>query len=92
MAARRAPGRAPILYATRLLTDKGAIDAKTLRKYTKRNIDRRMRPVVAIRHALRQMRDEGKLDRDKILRAVDELIAEQKLPPQARGNFARLLQ
>jgi hypothetical protein len=38
------------------------------------------------------MRDEGKLDRDKILRAVDELIAEQKLPPQARGNFARLLQ
>jgi hypothetical protein len=92
MAARRGPGKAPVLYATRLLTDKGAIDAQMLRKYTKRNIDRRMRPAVALRQALRQMRDEGKLNRDKILRAVDELIADQKLPPQARDTFARLLQ
>ena len=51
-----------------------------------------MRPAVALRRALRQMRDEGQLDRDKILRAVDELIAEKKLPHQARDNFKRLLQ
>ncbi|MFX0168373.1 MAG: hypothetical protein ACFE89_03350 [Candidatus Hodarchaeota archaeon] len=92
MATRRGLMRAPILYIARLLSDKGAIDAKTLREYTKRNIDRRMRPVDALRQALRQMRDEGKLNRDKILHTVDELIADKKLPPRVRDNFARLLQ
>ncbi|MFX1564351.1 MAG: hypothetical protein ACFFCH_00005 [Promethearchaeota archaeon] len=92
MRARHSPFRAPLLRTTKLLTEKGALDTKTLRQYTKGNIDRRMRPAVALRQALQQMRDEGKLDRDKILPAVDELIAEKKLPPRARDIFVRLLQ
>ncbi len=91
MAARRGPHRAPLLRTVKLLADKGAIDLKVLRQYTKRNIDRKMRPPVALRHALRQMRDEDKLDREKILTAIDELIGEQKLPKQARVNISRLL-
>ena len=91
MAARRGSYRAPLLRTVKLLADKGAIDPKVLRQYTKRNIDRKMRPPVALRHALRQMRDEEKLDREKIMTAVDELIAEQKLPQPARANILRLL-
>lgn len=91
MRTRQGALRAPLLHTTRLLTEKGAIDAKTLRQYIKRNIDLRMRPAVSLRRALGQMRDEGKLDRDKILRAVDKLIAEKKLPPRLRQNFTRLL-
>jgi hypothetical protein len=79
MAARRGLHRAPLLRTVKLLADKGAIDPKVLRQYMKRNIDRKMRPAVALRQALRQMRDEDKLHRDKIMTAVDELIAEQKL-------------
>ncbi len=91
-ATRHGPLRTPLVHTTRLLTEKGIIDAKTLRKYTKRNIDRRMRPVVALRRALRQMHDENKLDPNKILRAIDELITEKKLPPRVRNNFLRLFQ
>ncbi|MFX1509972.1 MAG: hypothetical protein ACFFBR_06670 [Promethearchaeota archaeon] len=92
MRIRHSPFRAPLLHTTKLLADKGAIDTKILRQYTKRNIDNRMRPAVALRQALKQMRDEGKLDHDKILRTIDELIAEKKIPPRARDNFARLVQ
>ncbi|MFX1576727.1 MAG: hypothetical protein ACFFCF_06100 [Promethearchaeota archaeon] len=83
--------RAHLLHTTRLLTEKGAIDAKPLRQYTKRHIDRRIRLAVAFRRALRQMRDEGKIDREKILPAVDGLIAEKKLPPRVRQSFTLLL-
>jgi len=80
---------APLLHAVKLLTDKGAIDKGTLRKYTKRNIDRRMPPAQALRAALRQMKNDGKIKRDKVIRAVDELIAEGKLPPRARELVER---
>ncbi|MFX1319086.1 MAG: hypothetical protein ACFE9D_04550 [Promethearchaeota archaeon] len=92
MRARRGPQRVPILLTTRLLIEKGSIDEKILRKYTKQNIDKRMRPSMALRRALRQMRDEGKLNQDKILRAVDELIAEKKLSPIIRMHFFRLFE
>lgn len=91
MGIRRGPHRAPLLRTVKLLADKGVIDPKVLQHYTKRNIDHKMRPPVALRHALRQMRDEDKLDREKIMTAVDELIAEQKLPKPARANISRLL-
>lgn len=86
----RRPVHAPLLRAVNLLADKGAINRKILRKYTKQNLDRRMRPPAALRAALKQMRDEGKIKRNKILRAVDELIAEQKLRPRARAAVERL--
>jgi DNA-directed RNA polymerase subunit RPC12/RpoP len=86
----RRPVHAPLLRAVNLLANKGAIDRKTLRKYTKRNLDKRMRPPAALRTALKQMRDDGKLKRDKVMHAVDELIAEQKLKPRARETVERL--
>jgi hypothetical protein len=92
MRAQRRALRAPLLHTIRLLTEKGAIDAKTLQQYTKRNIDKRVRPIDALRQALRQMRDDGKLDKDKILRTVDELITENKLPPRVQENVTRLFQ
>jgi hypothetical protein len=84
------PVHAPLLRAVNLLADKGAIDRKTLRNYTKQNLDRKMRPPEALRAALRQMRDEGKIKQDKIMQAVDKLIAEQKLGPHARQAVERL--
>ena len=85
------PEQAPLFHAVKLLADKGAIDGKLLRDYTKRNLDRRMRPPMALRAALVQMRNDGKLDRDRLMRATDELVAEQKLPPRAREIVDRLL-
>jgi DNA-directed RNA polymerase subunit RPC12/RpoP len=84
------PEHAPLFYAVKLLVDKGAVDGKVLRDYTKRNLDRRMRPAMALRAALVQMQQDGKLSRDKMVRATDELVAEQKLPPRARESVNRL--
>jgi DNA-directed RNA polymerase subunit RPC12/RpoP len=86
---RQKPG-APLLHTVRLLSDKGAIDGQRLKQYTKRNIDQGMRPPLALRAALRKMHDEGRLKRDKIMKALDELIAEKKLPPRARSAINRL--
>jgi len=36
------------------------------------------------------MRNDGKLDRDRLVRATDELVAEQKLPPRAHEIVDRL--
>jgi DNA-directed RNA polymerase subunit RPC12/RpoP len=84
------PEHAPLFHAVKLLVDKEAIDGKLLRNYTKRNLDRRMRPPMALRAALVQMRNDGKLNRDEMLHATDELVAEQKLPPRAREIVNRL--
>jgi len=84
------PEQAPLFHAVKLLVDKGAIDGKLLRDYTKRNLDRRMRPPMALRAALVQMRNDGKLDRDRLVRATDELVAEEKLPPRAHEIVDRL--
>jgi DNA-directed RNA polymerase subunit RPC12/RpoP len=84
------PEHAPLFHAVKLLVDKGAIDGKTLREYTKRNLDGRMQPPMALRTALVQMKNDGKLNRDKMLRATDELVAEQKVLPRAREIVDRL--
>jgi hypothetical protein len=84
------PEHAPLFHAVKLLVDKGAVDGRVLRDYTKRNLDRRMRPAMALRAALVQMQQDGKLNRDKMVRATDELVAEQKLPPRAREIVNRL--
>ena len=84
------PEHAPLFHAVKLLVDKGAIDGQVLREYTKRNLDRRMRPPMALRAALVQMKNDGKLSRDKMLHVTDELVAEQKVPPRAREIVDRL--
>ena len=72
-----------------VLADKGKIKRKIMRKYAKRYLDQHIRPSDRILAALKQMRDEGKIKRDKIMRAVDELIAEQMLGPSARAVVER---
>ncbi|MFX1564245.1 MAG: hypothetical protein ACFFDP_13160 [Promethearchaeota archaeon] len=74
-----------LLLAMNALVDKGKIKRKILRKYAERYLDQQVEPGDAILAALEQMRDEGKIKRDKILREVDKL----KLDPRYRAAVER---
>jgi len=78
-----------LLLAMNVLIDKGKINRKIVRKYAKRNLDKQVQPSDAVLAALKQLRDEGKIKRDQIMRAVDELIAKQKLELRFRAAVER---
>ena len=73
-----------------LFVEKGAIDGNELRKATRERLLAGVPRFVAARQAVRELARTGKIDRDRVFRALNELVAEKRIPPQVAQSVERL--
>lgn len=88
----RRPGRPPpVLMLVNSLVRKGVIDDSKFRETVKKKIKAGVPRLTAIRRTMGDMIRNGQIDKNKMLKALDDLVAEKKIPRRAAQNVKRLL-